>query len=118
MPRVIVEDHSGLIWRGANIEILIDGVERAKIKRNLRADFTISAGRHTIQLRTIGALSKPHHFNVAERESLTYACASEGFLKKTLTVTLITHQRHQDRFQKGDQRPGGHRSQVSAFTSM
>jgi hypothetical protein len=98
MPRIVVEDHSGMIWTGANIDILVDGVERAKLKRNVRADFAIPAGRHTIQARTVGAVSRPVNFTAADRESLTFSCVSDGILTKSLVLRQTAQQRHQDRF--------------------
>jgi hypothetical protein len=98
MPRIVVEDHSGMIWKGANIDILVDGIERAKLKRNIRADFAIQAGSHTIQARSSGAISRPVHFAAADRESLTFSCISDGLLKKSLVIKQTSQQRHQNRF--------------------
>lgn len=98
MARIVVEDHSGLIWRGSNIDILIDGIERATLKGNIRADFVVGVGRHTIQAQSNGARSRPLHFVVAERDTFSFACFSEGLLKKTLVLKQVSHKRHQDRF--------------------
>jgi hypothetical protein len=100
MPRIVVEDHSGLIWKGANIDILVDGIARAKLKGNVRADFSVNAGSHTIQARTIGAISRPVHFVANERASVTFSCLTEGILKKSLVMKQIAHQHHQDRFDR------------------
>jgi hypothetical protein len=100
MPRIIVEDHSGLIWRGSNIDILIDGVARARMTRNVKADFAVNAGKHTIQARSTGAVSRPVDFIAADRESFEFACFSEGLVKKSLVVKQVSHQRHQDRFER------------------
>jgi hypothetical protein len=100
MPRVIVEDHSGLIWRGSGIAILIDGIEREKLKPNVRADFAIGAGGHTIQARSPGTISRPVQFVARDRETLSFACFSEGLLKKSLSLKQTAHQRHQDRFER------------------
>lgn len=100
MPRVIVEDHSDLIWRGRSIAILIDGVERERLKSNVRADLAIGAGRHTIQARSLGAISRPVQFVAHDRETLSFSCFSEGLLKKSLCLKQTSHQRHQDRFDK------------------
>jgi hypothetical protein len=98
MARIVVEDHSGLIWRGSNIEILIDGIERGKLKNTIRADFAVGAGKHTIQAQTSGSRSLPLHFVATERDTFNFACFSEGILKKTLVLKQISHKRHQDRF--------------------
>jgi hypothetical protein len=100
MPRIVVEDHSGLIWKGSNIDILVDGVARAKLKGNVRADFAVNAGSHTIQARSIGAISRPVHFTATERETVAFACLSEGIIKKSLVIKQTAHQRHQDRFER------------------
>lgn len=100
MPRIVVEDRSGVIWKGGNIDILVDGVERARLKRNIRADFAIQAGSHTLQARSVGSLSRPVHFIAGERETLTFSCVSEGVLKKSLVIKQTAQQRHQDRFDR------------------
>jgi hypothetical protein len=98
MPRIVVEDHSGLIWRGSAIAILIDGVERAKMSGNVRADFAIAVGKHTIQARSSGTISRPLTFSAADRETFEFACFSEGIVNKSLEMKQISHQRHQNRF--------------------
>lgn len=100
MPRIVVEDHSGLIWKGANIDILVDGVARAKLKGSVRADFAANAGSHIIQARSIGAISRPVQFTAAERKTISFACLSEGIIKKSLVIKQSTHHRHQDRFER------------------
>jgi hypothetical protein len=100
MPRIVVEDHSGMIWKGGNIEILVDGVERAKLKRNVRADFAVQPGSHTIQAQSIGTISRPVHFVAADRESLTFSCVAEGLLKKSLVIRQTSIQRSEDRFNR------------------
>jgi hypothetical protein len=98
MPRIVVEDHSGMIWRGNSIDILVNGVARARLKRDVPADFVVSAGKHTIQARSNGAFSRPLTFTVADRESLGFSCSSEGLLNKSLVIKQISNQHHQDRF--------------------
>jgi hypothetical protein len=100
MPRIVVEDHSGLIWKGSNIDILVDGISRAKLKGNVRADFAINTGNHTIQARSIGGVSRPVNFVANDRESFTFSCVTEGILKKSLVIKQTAHQRHQDRFER------------------
>jgi hypothetical protein len=101
MPRIVVEDHSALIWKGGNIEILVDGVERAKLKRNLPADFAVQTGSHTIQARSIGAISRRVHFVAADRETLTFSCVAVGIVKKSIVIKQTSNQRSEDRFNRG-----------------
>jgi hypothetical protein len=98
MPRIVVEDHSELIWRGSTIDILIDGIERARLRRNVHADFVVGAGRHSIQARSNGALSRPLSFAALDRESISFDCLCAGLLKRALVVRQIASQRHRDRF--------------------
>jgi hypothetical protein len=98
MARVVVEDHSGLIWRGSNIDILIDGIVRGTLNRNIRADFAIGVGKHTIQARSNGSCSLPLNFIVTERDTFNFACYLEGLLNKALVLKQVSHKNHQDRF--------------------
>lgn len=97
MPRIVVELHPSSAWP-TSADILIDGISRARLKRNARADLAVDAGEHVIQARSFGAVSKPVHFSVAERESFAFACLSRGLVKKALMIEQVSRQRHKDRF--------------------
>jgi hypothetical protein len=58
--------------------MLVDGIERAILKRNIRADFVVKVGKHTIQAQRRGARSLSLNF-VAVRDTFNFACFSEGF---------------------------------------
>jgi hypothetical protein len=52
MARIVVEDHSELIWRGRKIGTLNDGIERANPRGNARADFAVEPSNHTVQAQS------------------------------------------------------------------
>jgi hypothetical protein len=100
MPRIIVEDYWPLIWQASNISVVVDGREHAKLGRNIRADFVIGNGSHAIPARAGGAVSKPAHFQIAQREAISFTCLIEGILSKSLVLKKMSSQRHQDGFQR------------------
>lgn len=97
MPRIVVDCQSGN-WLGKDVDILVDGRERAHIGRGERADMDIEPGGHVLQARFWKSMTQPLYFRAEEHETIGFDCIVSGLLRKSVMLTHAFRQRSDQRF--------------------
>lgn len=104
MPRIVVDCQSGN-WLGKDVDILVDGRERAHIGRGERADMDIEPGGHVLQARFWKAMTQPLYFRAEEHETIGFDCIVSGLLRKSVMLTHAFRQRSDQRFRAAQREP-------------
>jgi hypothetical protein len=63
-------------WHRGSFEVLVDGRLAGAVERHQAAETPVEPGRHTVQLRTGRYSSRPHSFEAADNEVVTFRCSS------------------------------------------
>jgi hypothetical protein len=98
MPRIVVDCQAGGRWPGQDVDILVDGRDRAKIGRNGRADIAIEAGSHVLQARVGRVMSQPLYFRLLDRETIGFDCIVSGAWTKRVTLAQTYLRLSDERF--------------------
>jgi hypothetical protein len=98
MPRIIVENRTGLNTLLGEVQLFLDGRELMKIGRKEHADFSVMPGGHTLQARLGSTASPSVEFRIEDRETLGFACEVSGIFKKQLSLWQSFHRPAADRF--------------------
>ena len=103
MPRIVVECRSNPGWLSQEIDLLVDGRERAKIGRDgSRAEVAVEAGGHVLQARVGRVTSQPLHFRIQERETIGFDCVVAGAWRKQVTLAQSYRRASDERFKPRD----------------
>ncbi len=76
------------VRRGA-YEIVVDGVSVGNVKMNHTTSVSISAGRHTLQVRHRRTSSRPVSFDAIDGQLIAYRCTGKSFLPVFLLSFVI-----------------------------
>jgi hypothetical protein len=107
MPRIVVDCQAGGRWPGQDVDILVDGRDRARISRNGRADIAIETGSHVVQARVGRTMSQPLYFRLLDRETIGFDCAVSGAWNKRVTLTQTYLRLSDERFKAQERSVAG-----------
>jgi hypothetical protein len=98
MPRIIIESHSDSPWRVGGISIELDGRTLGKASPNSRSDFLISAGSHSLCVKSGSAKSPSVSIRAVERETLTFVCSVSGVISPEVSLKPLPRRQSDNRF--------------------